>query len=228
MRVLICHGIGPSKSPSGELTIIENESEYLKSQGHIVKKLIYHDGLGLNPFKIFWSPKKNKILKDRIKSFRPDIVHFHSIIPYLGLSILSIPRKYNIPTVQTLHNGRWLCIEGGYFRDGGYCAECVGAGGWKGVLNGCAHGYFPSLLLFIVNQIANYHGQLFNWIDRFIAVSNFVQRQHITSGFPKEKIIVNNNGIDLSFLKKSGYSKSWGERRGIAYAGRVSVAKGAD
>ena len=228
MRILIVHGAGPGKYPSGEISVIERESEYLQHKGHLVSTVIDNGGLGWNPFRLFWFPKKNRILRETILSFQPDIVHFHSVIPYLGLSILALPRNYGIPIVQTLHNGRWICVEGGYFRDGHYCRKCVGNNGWQGVIKGCGRGYLPSFFLFLVNLFARFQGRLFRWVNRFIAVSDFVQKQHLLSGFPEEKIIVNNNGIDFSPCQKNAFSKSWKQREGVAFAGRVSIAKGAN
>ena len=190
--------------------------------------VIDNGGLGWNPFRLFWFPKKNRILKEAILSFQPDIVHFHSVIPYLGLSILALPRRYGVPVVQTLHNGRWLCVEGGFYREGHYCDDCIAAFGWKGVINGCGRGRFPALVLFVVNFIARSSGQLFNWIDCFIPVSEFVRVQYVNSGFPARQMEVNNNGIDIDSLDRAGYAKLWKDRSGVAFAGRISVAKGVE
>ena len=226
MKILVCHGSGPSHFPSGELSVIKTECNYLQENGHSVECLIDYSSLRWNPLRLFWSPKKNKLLKKTILSFNPDIIHFHSVIPYLGLSILSVPKRYGVPVVQTLHNGRWICVEGGYFRNGHFCDECVGSRGWKGVVYGCGRGHVAALFLFLVNQVANFRKQLFYWVDCFIAVSDFVQKQHCLSGLPEEKIIVNNNGVNIggNFYKK--YEKSWDLRSGVAFAGRISIAKG--
>jgi len=227
MRILICHGAGPEQFPSGELSVVERESSYLKRQGHVVELLVNHSSLGWNPLRLFFSLVKNRALKEKICSFRPDIVHFHSVTPYLGLAELAIPKRYGLPVVQTLHNGRWLCVEGGYFRDGKFCDACVGHSGLKGVMYGCGRGYMPALFLFLVNRFARSRKWLFYKVDRFIAVSDFVRRQHVVSGFPADQLKVNNNGIDIVNLEQIGYAKSWTERTGVAFVGRISDAKGA-
>jgi len=225
IRILIVHGAGPRKYPSGEISVIERESEYLQYKGHLVNTVIDNGGLGWNPFRLFWFPKKNRILKEAILSFQPDIVHFHSVIPYLGLSILALPRRYGVTVVQTLHNGRWICVEGGYIKKDKYCDQCVGSTGWKGVVNGCGRGYLVAIILFLINLYARITRKLFLWVNNFIAVSEYVRQQHKLSGFPDEKILVNNNGIDLKEF--DGKSCPWNARNGIAFAGRISVAKGA-
>jgi len=96
------------------------------------------------------------------------------------------------------------------------------------VIKGCGRGRLSALLLFFVNLVARYHGLLFQWVDRFITVSDFVYLQHLKSGFPEEKMVVNNNGIDIGSLDRARYAKPWKERSGVAFAGRISVAKGAE
>ena len=116
------------------------------------------------------------------------MIHFHTISPYLSISVLAAAKKYHIPVVQTLHNMRWLCVEGGFFRDGKYCDECVQSFGFRGVIKGCSRGKFASLLLFIVNIFSRYTKFLFMSVDKFVAVSDYVRDHHVISGFPCEKI----------------------------------------
>ena len=228
LRILIVHAPGSSNLPSGEQIVIEQERAYLESKAHVVQILMDRNGFRKNPFTLFWSFKSARWLRQAVHTFQPDIIHFHSVIPYLGLSALIVAKKQGVPVVQTLHNGRWLCVEGGYFRNGKYCNDCVGSFGLKGVIKGCGHGRLSSLLLFFINLVARYHGLLFQWVDRFITVSDFVYLQHLKSGFPEEKMVVNNNGIDIGSLDRAGYAKPWKERSGVAFAGRISVAKGAE
>jgi len=226
MKILVCHGSGPSNFPSGELSVIEREADYLRRQGHTVYHYFNNDAVGWNVFSLFWSRLKNRELANKIQELQPDVVHFHSVVPYLGLLSLSVPKRFGIPVVQTLHNGRWVCVEGGYIRDDTYCEQCVGNMGWKGVVSGCGHGYAAAFLLFFINLYARVTGKLFLWVSKFIAVSTYVKRQHILSGFPGDQILVNNNGVDLDEFE--GKSSSWKKRQGIAFVGRVSVAKGSD
>jgi len=145
-------------------------------------------------------------------------------VPYLSLSVLYAAKKKGVKVVQTLHNGRWICIEGGFFRNGKYCDKCVGTHGVYGVIRGCKHNRAVSFLFFLVNFFARKSKRLFSLVDKFIAVSEFIKDTHIESGFPVNKIEVINNSIDVN-LKKGG---DWADRVGLAFAGRVSTAKGAE
>ena len=228
LKILVVHGAGDSNFPSGEQQVIESERLFLESEGHVVKVLLENSAFSKNPLSIFWSFSKRKWLRNAINSFQPNIIHFHSVIPYLGLSVLMEANSWGVPIVQTLHNGHWLCVEGGFYREGHYCNNCVGSLGWKGVINGCGRGYLAAIFLFVVNLAARSGNRLFQWVDQFIAVSEYVSNQYVNSGFPSSKIIVNSNSVDLNQIDRLLFSKPWSARSGVVFAGRVSIAKGAD
>lgn len=232
MKVLIVQGTPKKNSLSGELTVINNEWQELSKFHEVRAEVLYpksvkNASLIYTAMSFLWSHKNYKVVLKLINDFKPDVIHFHTISPYLSISVLAAAKKCQIPVVQTLHNMRWLCVEGGFFRDGQYCDECVQSFGLRGVIKGCSKGKVASLLLFIVNIFSRYTKFLFMSVDKFVAVSDYVRDQHVVSGFPLEKIEVNNNGIDLQLLRNKGYEKLWKSRRGLAFAGRVSTSKGA-
>lgn len=228
MNILIIQGGADPHLPSGEKIVILNEQEYLSKNHNVSVEFIEKEKTVIGKLTgLIWSFSNYfKVIKF-IEKYNPDIIHFHTIVPYLSLSVLYAAKKKKVKTVQTLHNGRWLCIEGGFFRKGGYCDSCVGNKGFSGLRYGCGHGKLISFLLLMINYFARSNKRLFKLVDRFIAVSKYVKEQHVKSGFPEDKIIVRNNGIKTNFLNKS-YSDNNDERRGVAYAGRVSIAKGSN
>jgi glycosyltransferase involved in cell wall biosynthesis len=225
MNILIIQGGSNENLPSGEKTVILNEQKYLSKEHTVnVEYIENKKGIVGKLSGLIWSfDNYNKVIK-MIETYKPDITHFHTIVPYLSISVLYAVKKKHIPVIQTLHNGRWLCVEGGYYRDEKYCNDCVGTYGIKGVVRGCSHGKIISFLLFLINFIVRVNGRLFNLVDKFIAVSDFVREQHIQSGFPEDKIIIRNNGFTAS--SRLDIDDSWLYREGVTYAGRLSVAKG--
>ena len=230
MKVLIIQSRSNSNLVSGEDVVINNDIEFLEKAGiqvfykqikipvsgwaSIIKKICG----------VIWSPYNYKIVKSAIHTHKPDIVHFHTVVPYLSFSVIAASYIMGAPIVQTLHNGRWLCLEGGYFRNNTFCDDCVGTYGWLGVKRGCGHGQLISFFLFLNNFIVRKFGFLFKFVSCFIAVSEFTREQHIRSSFPEKKIIVRNNGFNVS--SEPDLDKSWLRRDGVVYAGRLSVAKG--
>ena len=232
MKILIIQGTSATKFPSGELFVISNEQHELSKSHDVHVEVIRpksdtETSLLSRVIDLLWSRSNYKRVTSLMDEFKPDLVHFHTISPYLSVSVLVAAKKKGVPVIQTLHNMRWLCVEGGFYRNGRYCNECVQSYGWRGVLKGCSRGKLASFVLFLVNMLSRSSGRLFSLVDRFVAVSDFVREQHLRSGFPDNKIVVNNNGIPLHLLKNKSYERTWSNRRGVAFAGRVSNAKGA-
>ena len=230
MKVMIIQGGANPNLVSGEAVVINNDIEYLQRTGvKVVFEQINAIESGWFSFTqrlagLIWSYAYYKKMRSLIEENKPDIVHFHTIVPYLSFSVILAAKKAGVPVVQTLHNGRWLCLEGGYFRDNTFCDDCVGTYGWLGVKRGCGHGKAVSLMLFLNNYIVRRFGFLFTYVSRFIAVSDFVKSQHINSHFPEKLIKVRNNGFNVPL--RSGLDDSWLYREGVIYAGRLSIAKG--
>ncbi len=234
MRVLIMHNAGDSSLPSGELAVARAEAGALHEKGvsvHLyvinndsVRQLFSFNTLiaGLN---VFWSRSSFQRTKELIGEYQPDIVHFHGVLPLLTPSALHACKKKGIPVIQTLHNFRWVCVEGGLFRNNLYCEICLRRSGWHGVFYGCSRGSrLISFPLWLANLFYRKSGLLYKWVDRFIAVSEFVRDKYIDAGFPANKIQVKYNAApslpeDLPFVEAS-------ERNGVTFVGRIAPAKG--
>jgi len=229
LKVLIIQGSGSNDLISGEDVVIANDVKELHSNGiNVVFKKITLCDKGIKKFLqkiagVTWSISKYKIVDKYIQEYKPDLIHFHTILPYLSLSVIYAAKKNNLPILQTLHNGRWLCLEGGYFRAGSYCDDCIQTYGFKGVLRGCGHGPLISFLLFLNNFLFRRFDKS---ISKFIAVSNFVKDQHIRSNFPLEKVIVRKNSVP-DFKEKIS-ARRIKNQKNITYSGRISIAKGSN
>ena len=188
MNVLIIHNAGDLSLPSGELAVAKAEvKELLKNKTsvhlHVVTNVNLHKLFSVDAFiagvNIFWSYASYQNTKKLIEKYQPDIVHFHGILPLLTPSVFHACKKKGIPVVQTLHNFRWVCIEGGLFRDNRYCESCIKNSGWQGLYYRCCRGSRPiSFILWLVNLFYKNTGLLYSWVDQFIAVSQFVKEKY--------------------------------------------------
>jgi len=234
MKVMIIHSGSLNSFPGGEKQVALSDKKWLEKKGvdvqfYIVKKDYSKQDSEwkkkiIAGFENIWSGSSISNISEKILEFKPDIVHFHGLFPFLSASVLKYAHELQVGVVQTLHNGRWICLEGGFYRNGEYCVDCVGENRFQGVLNGCNRGVAPSLFFYLANMSGRYRGRLFQWVDRFIAVSDFIKDQHVQDGFPSGKIVVKNNCIDIS--KFSGKSYNSQQRNGIAYVSRISESKG--
>lgn len=233
MKILLIHNSGPQYLSSGELLVVESEKNALQERGIDVRlHVIYNDALDWRkPFEllkrtgnVFYSRSSKKLLAGLLEQFQPDLVHFHGVLPLLTPAVFHLCHKINIPVVQTLHNFRWLCVEGGLFRGRGICGQCLNGYGWQGVFHHCAKGsYLISLILFLVNAFYRRSGYLYRWVDKFIAVSEFVKDTYVRVGFPAKKIILKYNGVAIPKLTEKPEIK-----QGITFVGRLTKSKGTE
>ena len=128
-----------------------------------------------------------------------------------------------------MHNGRWICVEGGFVRKGKYCEKCIGNMGFFGIFHGCQNGILASFLLVVNNLFFRFLQKHYKLVDKFIAVSDFIKKKHIQTGFIDKDLKVNNNGINIDLIEKIKNSQSkQAYSSEMVFAGRVSDAKGAE
>ena len=232
MRVLNYIGTLPPGSLSGEVMVAKNDMKSLNLAGHVAIQYDisrFNNGLInklLRPIRLFVFPYEIYYIRKKIKSFQPDIVHLHTVTPYVSISLLIYLAALKMPIIQTLHNVRWVCLEGAYYREGRYCDKCSGKNGFSGVVNRCNKNVARSLILFFINRIVRVGKFLFKSVTYFMPVSDFVRREHLLNGFPADKLVTKSNSIDLENLPN--ILKGDCRREGVVFASRVSKSKGSD
>jgi len=232
MNVLIVQSRRSGNLISGEDTVIQRDiAELRKNNVNVSLKELNIPIKG--PISIIrsisgltWSFKNFIIIKKTIEKHKPDIIHFHSLFPYLSISVLYAAKIKKLPIVQTLHNVRWVCLEGSFFRKGKFCYKCINNLGFKGVIYGCSHGQIISFFVFLNNFLLR-RKIIKNPIDKYIAVSKFIKDVHVKAGFIEKDIVVKspyNANYGIKVPKIRPLEKSLG----ITFAGRISKAKGSE
>src|SRR4029077_20258226 len=100
MRVLLVNDYPPG-SEGGVEVYLARLVDGLRAAGDEVALFageVHHRGVG--KLLDFWDPRARRLLADRADSFRPDVVHHHSILLELSASVLGVPR--GVPTVVTV------------------------------------------------------------------------------------------------------------------------------
>lgn len=130
-KVLMVHNF--YQIGGGEHTVFENEVEMLRENGHeVIEYTRSNDELKksklkllLLPFTTIWSFKTYRDVKKIIRNRKIDIVHCHNTFPLISPSVYYAARSEKVPVVQTIHNFRFLCPCGIFYRDGHICEECL-------------------------------------------------------------------------------------------------------
>lgn len=123
----------------GEHTVFENEINLLRKNGHkVVTYTRSNDELKksklkllLLPLSTVWSFKTYREVKKIIKKENIDIIHCHNTFPLISYSVYYVARSFKIPVVQTIHNFRFLCPAGIFYRDEKVCEDCKEKGSFK-------------------------------------------------------------------------------------------------
>jgi len=232
MKILIIHNFYLKKG--GEDTTVFNEKKILEENGHLVylytksneefKKGNLFERI-FKIFEIFFSFTTYRELKKIIKKFKPDIIHIHNIFLRISPSVYFIAKKYNIPVVQTLHNYRFLCLNGLFLLNNGkICEKCKNGNFIYGVINRCYRNSFLQSL--IVSLMVFIHRKIFKTftkkIDIFISPSNFLKDKiKETKDFRNVKIILKPHFIEV---KKDINTEEF--ENYALYLGRISKEKG--
>jgi glycosyltransferase involved in cell wall biosynthesis len=227
VRILLLHN--RYQVPGGEDTVVRQETAMLRAAGMSVDLLdTNNDAIGSITQKIKtallvpYSLPARQLVADRIRSFRPDIVHVHNFFPALTPSVYDACRSARVPVVQTLHNYRLMCANALLFRQGKVCTECLGhTFPFPAIRHGC---YRDSRLgTAAVAAMIGFHRMRHTWtnrVSRFIALTEFARGLFAAQmGIPQEQIAVKPNAApDPGMGDGSG---------GYAlYIGRFSSEKG--
>lgn len=233
MNILLMHNGGDAGLPSGETVVFNAEAAALRRAGCMVHQHLATGESGLSgkirKANVFWSRSSWRTTRELVQTHRPDLVHFHGVLPDLTMSAFAACRDAGVPVVQTLHNYRWICVEGGLFRDSAFCDDCVCGNGWQGVRKRCSRGStVVSALLAMNNRFARKEGRLFSLVNRFVAVSQFVKDQHVRGGFPAGQITVKYNGVSIPPRAEPPPDGQFvnGDAAVVSFVGRLDVAKG--
>ena len=227
MRILLCHNT--YQIAGGEDTVVAAEMQLLKKSGHEVKLYqVHNDNINgiyqkiKTGLSVSYSNSSKKILKAELKSFQPDIVHFHNTFPLMTPSVYDACQELNIPVVQTLHNYRTICPGALLMREGKVCEKCVSGSPYNAAIHGC---YRDSKLQSLaVSKMVARHRKSDTWntkVNRFIALTNFARNKFTEAGFNPEKISIKPNFIQLAKNESKKPKSSF-----ALFVGRLSEEKG--
>jgi len=230
MKILICHNFYQHRG--GEEETVFREKELLEKKGHKVVFFtrnsreiesfhFFHKIIFL--FEVFFSVSIYRKLKQLIKKKKPDIVHIHNIFPLLSPAVYYAAKSCNVPVVQTLHNYRFLCLNGLFLQNNGkICEKCKKGNFISGILNKCYRSSFlQSVAMAFVLSVHRKLGTFHKKIDCFISPSNFLKDKFAGVGFPENRIFVKPHFTEISDGVKTDDFENY-----AVYMGRLSKEKG--
>lgn len=228
MKVLQLHN--EYRVHGGENVVLDRDRADLEAAGHeVVRYNVTNQAgaaetlgaLALAP----WNPREARKVARIIEAERPDVIHVHNTWFRLSPASIAVASKMGLPIVHTLHNFRWLCVNGEMIRDGVTCRVCVSSSRLSAVKYRCYRGSVPlSIVAATTGEVSERRGIWSRHIDRFIALTPRARELFSTWGFPEDRIVVRPHRISDPGARSLPPSQS----DTVLYAGRVSEAKGVE
>src|SRR4051794_876441 len=222
--VLVVHSMYSSGATSGENRVAEDESRLLAEHGLLADTWF---PVGAPSGRVdavrrassaFWSEQSGRKTRELVPTSGPNVVHFHNLFPAVSPAALTaVPT--DVAVVMTLHNYRFMCVAGVFFRDGTVCEDCTRGGRKQAVRHRCYRGSLAGSAVLAGSLAAHERLGSFSRVDRFIAVSEFVREKHVAAGIPPEAIDVVPN-----FARSTSEHRPTGDY--FVYVGRLSPEKG--
>jgi glycosyltransferase involved in cell wall biosynthesis len=199
MRVLVAHNF--YQQPGGEDVVFQDEVELLRRNGHDVQTFTAHNddlrhrGRLRQLVDSVWNRESARLLRERARAHRAEVVHFHNTFPILSPAAYTAARQAGAAVVQTLHNYRLICPGSLLYRDGKPCETCVGAVlPLAAVRHRC---YRQSLSATAATAaLLSIHRAARTWnrrVDAYVALSEFGRGKFIAGGLPAHKLHVKPN-----------------------------------
>ncbi len=187
-----------------------------KNMGRLVKKA----KAGLN---IIYSKEAKNKFEQLVIDTKPDLIHLHLFQHQISPSILSVIKKYNIPTVYTAHELKMICPNYRMFQNGQICEKCKGGKYYHCALNKCLKG---SLAMSIITMLEGYYHKIhksYDSVDVIITPSNFYKKKFEEFGVSSDRVIHISNFLDS---QKPEINKTSDSEQYYLYFGRLSGEKG--
>lgn len=228
MRVLMVHAY--YQQLGGEDRVFDAEADLLLSRGHAVERYTFdnheiEDWSAARKAKaLLWNSRARQDVADRIRAFRPDVLHVQNTFPGLSPSVYAAAKEAGVPIVQKLCNYRLFCANGLLFRDGKDCQSCIGKRvAWRAAVHGCYRG--DRLMSGAIAGAYGIHRALGTWsrnVGAYLTLDEHGRELFVRAGLAPEKLHVKPNFLDP--FPEAGP----GDGGYALFVGRVAPGKGVE
>lgn len=226
MRLLIIHNKYKSKYIGGEDVVFGRELKALKRElgsENVFEYSVSNDNINKISiiFSIWFSRKHYKNIYKIVRKNKIDLVHVHNFYPLLTSSIFKASKKAGAKTVQTLHNFRWWCLSGIFYRKKyGICEICSKKKlQYPGIIYKCYRGSFFQSLLTALAIFFYKTKRAFKYIDIFFVLTEFQKNKVLEMGVNLDKIVLKPNFIKIDIVENK-------EKKDFIYVGKLDESKG--
>ncbi len=223
-KILLIHN--RYQNIGGEDIAVNNELKMLNN--HYDVETIYFDNNITNPiFQVLnflrnRNTESEKILRNKIDSFNPDIVYIHNTWFKASLGVFKVLKSYDVKVVLKIHNFRYFCTKSflikSHISTNSICSACG--------LDKSKYKFFNKYFedSYIKSIIVNFYGKSY-----FKILKNFDMEIFVLTNFHKNFLenLTNKKNIHLfpNYLEIN-LNKATEKKNYIVYSGRISKEKG--
>lgn len=175
----------------------------------------------MDVFRYVYSQSARDMVSKVVELFKPDVAHLHIYYGKLTASILKPLRSAGVPVVQTLHEYKVVCPTYTLTANGEFCDACSGFKFINSTVKRCNRGSLARSVVSTIESYVSLHLGAVEYIDRFIAVSDFLKEQVVRMGVPESKVVTIHNFVDVN-----QYPLASGVGDYFLYYGRLERNKG--
>jgi glycosyltransferase involved in cell wall biosynthesis len=182
--------------------------------------------------KAIYSLEARRKLERLIRDEEPDLAYLHNIHHQISLSILPLLKRYDIPIVWRLHDYALSCPNSLFYSQGSVCEACAGGRYYQIVLRRCRRGSRAASLVACLGSYLDRWLRLADYVDLFIAPSQFLKDKMVQHGLDSSRLIVQPNFVEPGLFDRATPSSApqEGEPHAEGYLlffGRLAREKGA-
>jgi glycosyltransferase involved in cell wall biosynthesis len=231
LKVLVIHN--EYQQAAGEAAAVEAQVNLLQQHGH---HLVFYRrdnadiaGFGVMdkaafPADTLYSRRTYRDIRELAARERPHVAHVHNVFPLISPSVYRALKDARVPTVQTVHNYRFLCPNGLFYTHGQVCERCIRGNTLHAVRWRCYRDSYPMSALYALAVGVHRRQGTFRLIDRFVAPAAFTARKLIEGGIAApDRVSVLNNFLPDPLPRPGVFSR---RDPHILYLGRLSDEKG--
>lgn len=226
MKLLIIHNRYKRNYIGGEDVVFDRELEALKIElgaENVFDYSVCNDNINTFSiiFSIWFSKRHYKNVYQIVKKNNIDLVHVHNFYPILTPSIFKAAKKAGAKTVQTLHNFRWWCLSGIFYRKKyGICEICSKKKlQYPGVIYKCYRGSFFQSLLTAFAIFFYKTRKTFKYIDKFFVLTEFQKNKVLEMGVDLDKVVLKPNFVKIDVFDNK-------EKKDFIFVGKLDESKG--
>ena len=226
MKILVIHTT--YRFRGGEDSVVDAESNLMKSNGHEVFTLFFKNPSGIIKslclflYSMFNVSAYLKTIRV-IKKLQPDVIHIHNWFFAASPAVIIAAYRKKIPVVYTLHNYRLLCPSAILFHDNSLFLDSLRQNfPWNSIRKKTYRNSF--FQTFWLAFVVWFHKRIKTWnkIDKYVVLTDFAKPIFSNSTFNiiEKKLVVKPNFVSKTTVQTMKRNNSF------LYIGRLSEEKG--